>query len=1045
MPENRLELEIAARDEQFRQAMERVRATAVETGKALEGAIEGAGDGFDGAGEAAREMGRQAELALEAVAQEAADLKGQLAKAFEDGKYESIQLRAALDKLDQALAEVGEDGKRNGQKIEDALREVKAASQQAAQGTEELSSSLKGLELSELADKAGQLADSLSGLSASFSEAGAGVRETEIALKRTFTDPGDVAKYTAQVQALKASFEGLQADEAVEGIQNLERFKVLSEQNLNRVASIAKVTGKSIGELSEPFGEFLAKAENGGDFGAFQELGKIIGVGAKELEKFGALTKDGELLGDTPEQIKRAQDALLKYIDSTSRFSDVSKRSQDEVSLLNAEITKFQDSVGTGTNKLKAAVAEGILPFATALNGLSDKQKASIGIAAAGVSGLAQFGAKALELAAFVKLSGLSITGMSTAIQGAGASIAAFATGTGGLVLVGAAAVASFVALAKSIYDYKVALKDAEAAQQSLLDTQRQALASDNDRRRLSQESVDNIRAEADAIEDAGKRRALISDAIIGKEARAGLEREKGNAKLAGQLEAEATLLKASRAGYDDRAASAVRAAEAATEGSKKAYAEDAKAAEEAAKKKAEDTARSADARLKTEQRLAAESAALQKSSLALDARDLASADAKIEGLKASLDAGKDVTKELERELAARAENQKRLLEQEAALERIGIKQKANADAAEIPDKDLRTKVYENAAERQSQLDRKLAQDKAAVDRQLAKDQEGVAAKQAANAKKAADEKAAADAKSLALEAKKADLALQTYEQQRAAQQATFDEKRQQLEQEVSLGQDRSRELAKLDADQAKATKTAIAEQAKLQVEAITKRAEAEKQGKSSEEQSLIAAQAKLDIEKALLVAKQDTKAIVDQSLVLQQQQLQNDLQILQALKDQNAERDKAKGGFDLGSTFAPGGQSVADAFGTNASGLGVSRAKREGNVAPDGRTQAEVERDIARQQGILNSQQTAANRGDASGGSTFGVPRARTVGGQRDQISDTPGAPAFDASAMVTEAQKTNELLAQLVGNGGANKLNDGWEGLLGRSRGGPNLPGLT
>ena len=437
---------------------------------------------------------------------------------------------------------------------------------------------------------------------------------------------------------------------------------------------------------------------------------------------------------------------------------------------------------------------------------------------------------------------------------------------------------------------------------------------------------------------------------------------------------------------------------------------------------------------------LAQEELDLRRSALALEAGKADVADAEIHALEGKLEKGENVRAELERELKGRAENAKHLLDAEATLDRIAIKEKAIADAAADPEN--AGKIQELAAERERQLNEKVAQDKAKVDRQLATEQEAVATKVAAIAKKKADTEKEAAAKKLELESKHANLAIQSFENQRQAQQATFDERRRQYEEEVALGANRTAELAKLDEEEAKARKAAIIEETNLAIDGIKKRAEAEKAGKSAADRDVIDKQAGVDIERARQQAKAETNALVDKSLTLLREQTAEELKQLDILKQKNDEKKKGQA-FDLGSTFATGAQSVEDAFGTNSSGIGISRRDRESSeaVTEDGRTQAELERSIARRRGIITSRENAARGADPSD-STFGISRnARTAGGQRDQISDTaPFPPPPDNSNVVAELRGLRSDLAA-KGNG---KLNPGWEDQLGRSRGGPSLPGL-
>jgi hypothetical protein len=103
------------------------------------------------------------------------------------------------------------------------------------------------------------------------------------------------------------------------------------------------------------------------------------------------------------------------------------------------------------------------------------------------------------------------------------------------------------------------AIKDAEAAQQSLIDTQIKFLANNKEAGQSVNKTVEAIRAETAAMKDAGKQREAITEAILAREAAASLELLGGNSKRAAALTAEADALKRTRSEYDGNAAAIVK------------------------------------------------------------------------------------------------------------------------------------------------------------------------------------------------------------------------------------------------------------------------------------------------------------------------------------------------------------------------------------------------------------------------------------------------------------------------------------------------------
>lgn len=1105
MAENRLDIIVGAKDDQFRQSMRRLSQEAKAAGDSAAAALTAAGKtsetAFDGAGEAAREMGRQTELALEAAQKEAQDLSATLAKTF-SGK-ESDRLKSALGELEGSLREVGSDGQAALARVEKALNEVKAAAQEAADASDEIADSLS---LANAAEGASRLAGALGKLKGSLDTVSGQSRNVDIALRKAFTNPADVQKYTAVIEDLAAKFEGLDVENTVQGIRLLERSGVASEKNIRLLSNAAQALGKDFEGLADPFGEFMAGVGKGADLGAFEELRVLLGLGADKMRELGAVVKDGKILGDTPEQIRLANEAMIRYLETNERFQGVSERSQDNIAKLNTEIGKFTTEVGKGANVIKNEMAGALLEYAEGLNSLSPGTKAAIGGAAELAVGVSSAGAKVLEIAAYASLAapalggaftkalGLARTG-ATAAAGAIAGVGAGALAMGAGIAV---AVGGLVLIAKSAYDARQATKDLEAAELSLLDTQTRAAEKTKEFTRFREASVKAIRAETDAIKEQGRQRVAITAAIQQKEDAANKARSQGDETWAKQLEKEAGLLRGVRSEYDQSTAAQVAAQErvkkaeadrfAATSAAFKTFKADvskglydtaeaqlrelnslignlkgdelqeARQARkgildgmladevDTLKKIAQEqdlSAREVKARLsqllsqyeatgdkrKAFEKDGAEFAkaldqerydrlrALQQSDLDLKRSGLelqkSAAEAsggEVDALQRKLDAGEDVVKQLERELAGRAENAKRLLEEEATIERIAIKRAANDARANEPNKDNRLEISKQEAEQQRQLDQKLAQDKAAIDRQLAKDSEAVT-------KKRADYETAQAKKRHELEQKRADLTLQTYDQERQAAEDLYQKKRKQLEEQAAMGANVAAQLKKLDDDRAKALKKEIEDRLALEIDAINKRVTAENAagGLTQAEKDLNIQKAQLEIQKAKTQATKDTETVVNANLDLLKQETAELVKQRDLIIAANKEKGKGrKDGFD--STIQGGAQSVEDAFSGNSSGWGVGRRDRDAQAAGDGPTVEELDKEIARRRAQAANAEALRRRteGDTTKAPQWGDGAAPP--GRAPAPDAPPAVASADLAPLVAATNQQTQLLTQLL-----------------------------
>lgn len=419
--------------------------------------------------------------------------------AFREAAAGAAPLKSDLSDLKAKLTQLGDEAAGLKQRFKDGMS---GGGLERLFEFETLNTAAEGLR-----DNAGRLYDG-------FSKVGESGREMERALKRAFENPQDAERFIKIAKDLKHEYQGLfSGDQIAEGIGALKRFGVASEENLKRVAAMAAASpGVSLEQVSETYGEFK-KAAIGGkhDFGSTEELRSQLGIDPAELVAFGAeVDKNNKLLGDTQAQATKAQKALDAYIDSQARFQGVAQRAADGQSKLQAEMDKFQGSIGKIINEWKNMVGEGVLPLAEELNNLPGSAKNAI----AGISTLtpvlANTGAGALQMAAYYKLAGGSIGGAATMLKG-------FAAGIGGsLVAYGALAAAVYVTV-DAYRDMKQAARDARDAEIDYRTTLSKA-ADDPRREAMKGRSVDDIIDEVSAEKDAGVARAKITDAIIAKD-----------------------------------------------------------------------------------------------------------------------------------------------------------------------------------------------------------------------------------------------------------------------------------------------------------------------------------------------------------------------------------------------------------------------------------------------------------------------------------------------------------------------------------------------
>lgn len=922
------------------------------------------------------------------------------------------RLMQALQKLEKEFDQLEAGAKSDLQGVEKALDGVAESARETAEAT-----NLIGLK-----DGARQLADDIGVIASQFNEAGGAARRVEREIKAAFSNTSDQQKALEAVDKLRKSYGDLiDEGELAKAIKRLDTFGVATEKNFERITAIAVSTGKGIDDVADDFGEFLASVNSGKvDIGVIETLRSNFGIGAKELEAFGAkLDGNNKLLGRNRREIKLAQDALIAYVDQNEKFQNVSERAQDAQSKLAGEVDEFNRSVGEQVNILKNQAAEAVLGFAQSLNELSDRQKAIIGIGSNVVSSVTSVGAKLIETGSFALLAANQAKQLGFTLKTAvvtNAQLAAGATAAMGAGIV--VAVGLIGTIIKTAYDWAKAIKQAEEAHKSLIDTQERFLAANQDAAKYITQNIEAIRAETAAIEDAGDRRIAITKAIIAKETEYRKQRDAGNTDRSAELFGEITALKRTRAEYDAQANAVAKYEAKAAEATKARYEESREAflkfkeelsrgffdsnakalkdlesiasglsgdalkeaqaerkklqqailGDELATLKASITAQETtieqgksllggllttyeansdqrksierdftsflkgegDKRLQAQQALKSKELELQKRNLELQK---SAQDDSVSKLQEQLSAGEDVVDQLNEEVEARNENLKKIAEEEAALAKLKVAQDASAKIKADPGN--AKQIKQQQAEEERQIDVATAQKKAALDAQT---QEAIGNNLKARQKLQEDAaKKAAD-----LEAKQAELARQRYEEEIAASQQAFAERKRQLDEEAQAGRDVSQERIKLAADEVSFQRKAIAEKLKLQQEEIKQKQALANVGATPEQERLNAEKANLELQKAQREAQAAQGSILDankQRLIEQTAELVKQRDLL----EEQIKKSKELSGFDSG--FG----TVSTDINSNAAGIGVGRREVEKQIRA-------LDKQITRNQGILGN-----------------------------------------------------------------------------------------
>lgn len=550
MPQNRLDLTLALDYSPFLRGLTEAEGAARKTGQNIGKGLESAGAGAENLTKAVDKtagsfgaVGQAAQKGFGGVGDAAEEAGQDVAKSQDLAARELAELRAELEELKREFGNLGSKGSQE-------LGEVGKAADGLGDQLEGIG---KSLDLAAALDAGKELSADLKVLSDRFQEAGDESRKTKQAINAAFENPQEAERYLGIVKELKAEFgEQFESDELAKTAGRLKTLGALSEKNFKRVANAAAAARIPVDDLADDFGEVMANLDTGVFDGAvFDSLRAKLGIGAKELEKYGAkLDANGELLVKYKDQQEAAQKALVAFLDTSDRFQGVAARTQDNLSKLSAEYKQFEEGVGDAINEVKNTLAGFALPLIEGLNDLPQPMQTFIGLASLAGGGAVDLAVKLGQVATIAKLLGADFSGLGKSIKGASLKTVATSAGAS-VVALGSLAIAAG-AVAKTFVDKSRAIDQAERAEQALIATQSRAIASDKELIRVGRQSVKQIAERVAALEKFGDKRVLLTQALI--EARSAVdEAERSGTKEALKLARERLYaIEAERKALDD-------------------------------------------------------------------------------------------------------------------------------------------------------------------------------------------------------------------------------------------------------------------------------------------------------------------------------------------------------------------------------------------------------------------------------------------------------------------------------------------------------------
>jgi TP901 family phage tail tape measure protein len=243
------------------------------------------------------------------------------------------------------------------------------------------------------------------------------------------------------------------------------------------------------------------------------------------------------------------------------------------------------------------------------------------------------------------------------------------------------------------------------------------------------------------------------------------------------------------------------------------------------------------------------------------------------------------------------------------------------------------------------------------------------------------------------LAAKRSELAKEQAVEEEAAQQILFDRRREQLDREAAAGKDVAQQRRRLEEEELAAAQAASERRLAMAAAEIEAKRKAADAGATPEEQALNAERAKLELAKAQRQAAEEKRGIVERSDAALNAETAKLREQLALLREQNTERTKGQATL--------GGVTGAEQLNENTGAWGVSRRQGDGRTADE--TEAELEGQIARNEGILNSRRTMREGAGASAD-----PLMTTQNSLLEQIRDAILAGGRRVGATVASAHRT-------------------------------------
>jgi len=312
--------------------------------------------------------------------------------------------------LSDLVVKIGLDSKR----FNDGLRDMKKS---VGDMTDEIASLSQKAALSFAAFGVGMTA-----LGASVVKTAANFQALEYQLTNVYKS-AEKAKDTMSFIKNLAVASPFEVKELTEAAVKLEVLGNNAKEFLPIAQDLASYMGTDVVEATQAFSRALSGSPEG-----FQSLREGYGITAQKLAEFGAvLNKQGGLVLDSTENIKKAGDALKEYVitnmgGASAKFAETF---QGRISTLQDSITALKASLGEGLIGPVTGVVVKLTDMANAFNNLSQNTKNFIstsGIIATGLAftaaGFSALVAPVLKAVAAIKESTLVTNALKGAMSG---------------------------------------------------------------------------------------------------------------------------------------------------------------------------------------------------------------------------------------------------------------------------------------------------------------------------------------------------------------------------------------------------------------------------------------------------------------------------------------------------------------------------------------------------------------------------------------------------------------------------------------------------